>query len=212
MADNNFSDTVDLDSDNEFIDIESDYWKSGKDGYEAIMLRHLNECVKVLSMDKYSCYDKIKTKDGYEHIIKKNLNELIIRSVDTLRILMVKQLMRNDTYNNQIKLIIKQCREFEKNYGNKEVFQPGYGNVKISQLILTDEHPIKKQLIDYIAKRYRLIFEILIKTYMKAKDQAREDSIDRAYDDDEEEEEDNVPVITAEEIKKVIEDKEDETD
>lgn len=175
-----FSDVVDLDKDDDvFIDAESDFWKSNKDGYEGILLRHLNECVKLLSMDKYSCYDKIKTKEGYEHIIKKNLNELIIRGVDTLRMLMAKQLSRNPGYEKKVKAIIKQCKQYEHEYGEKYIMQPGIGRVQIKSLLLSDEHPIKKQLLDYHAKRYRSIFEILIRTYMKAKEQAIDDGIDR---------------------------------
>jgi len=174
---NDFAEVIDLDEDH-FIDGENMQFHSNKDSYEMILIQQIQNCVKVLTMDKKSCYDKIKSKGGYELMIVKDLDELIIRNVDTLRVLMNKHLQRNPNFKDEVQRIINEDKQFEIDYNNKDIVYQGIGKTKIGLLLLDSEHPLRRSLMTYHSKRYREMFEVLMQCFNKYKEQQYEDTID----------------------------------
>lgn len=179
-----YSDVIDLDGD-DFIDAENNDWFKKGDSYETIIVRHIQKCIDILSMDKHSCYERVKVKGGYEIVIQKDLNELIIRNVDILRQLLVKELNRNENYRKQVERILRDSKEYDEKFGEREIVIYGKGKHKIKDIMLEDTHPLKIKHNEYHAKQFREMFEILIRCYNKAKEQAKEDEIDRWIPDEE---------------------------
>ena len=160
------------DNDNEvFIDADSGF-SNEKDSYESVILRQINECVKVLSREMTGGQVMHKeTKTGTEKYIE-DVRELVINHVDTFRILICFYI--DGTNKEALDQINEEIADYKKAIGEQKILVPGRGEVKVSEFKGLDvSSPHWKDFINFKAIKYREIFEILISSYNKHKSDIR---------------------------------------
>lgn len=159
-----------------FIDADGGFGND-KDSYEVIILKQISKCAEVLSKDMTPgqiIYKESKT--GTEKYTE-DINEIVINHVDTLKMLLSPYLTGTEQKDNreQIKTIIEEIDNKKKEIGERNITIPGKGIVKLNQLSgLSVDSIYWRNFIDYKAKRYREIFEILVNCYNKQKAVIRE--------------------------------------
>lgn len=158
--------------DNEiFIDAEGGFGND-KDSYEVIILKQISKCAEVLSKDMTPGQIVYKeSKTGTEKYTE-DINEIVINHVDTLKMLLSPYLTGTEQKDNreQIKKIIDEIDKKKKEIGEREIIIPGRGKTKLSELSgLSVDSVYWRTFVDYKAKKYREIFEILVNCYNNQK-------------------------------------------
>ena len=150
-----------------FIDAE-DGFSSEKDSYENIILRQINECVKVLSREMTGGQVIHKeTKTGTEKYLE-DVRELVVNHVDTLRMLLCVYVKGDN--KKQLELVKVEIEDYKKQIGENIIVVPGRGEVKVANFKgMSAENPYMKDFTNFKAMKYREIFEILVMSYNEQK-------------------------------------------
>lgn len=154
--------------DNEvFIDADGGF-SNEKDSYENIILKQINECVKVLSREMTGGQIMHKeTRTGTEKYIE-DVRELVVNHVDTLRMLLGFYIKGEN--KKQLNKVKKEIEDYKEKIGNNTIIVPGRGPIKVSDFKgLSTESPYWKDFINFKAIKYREIFEILVVSYNEGK-------------------------------------------
>ena len=150
-----------------FIDADEGF-SSEKNSYEQLILKQINECMKVLSKEMTGGQVVHKASlTGVEKYIE-DVRELVINHVDTLRMLLCTYI--KDDNQNQINIILKEIKDHENKIKERKMILPGKGQIALKDIKgISPDNVIWKEYIHYKALRYREIFEILIMSYNQQK-------------------------------------------
>lgn len=150
-----------------FIDADSGF-QNEKNSYEVIILRQLTECVKVLSREMTGGQVIHKTNQtGTTEKYIEDVRELVINHVDTLRMLLCTYIEKDN--KKQIEKINKEIKHY-KNVMGEVTVQTTVGPKKMKELKnIPVDNPAWKDFINFKAKKYREMFEVLVNAYNEQK-------------------------------------------
>jgi hypothetical protein len=151
-----------------FIDADAGFTNE-KNSYETLILTQMHECVKVLSreMTGGQVISKMNKSGSVEKYVE-DVRELVINHVDALRMLMCTYI--KDDNADQLKKVLEEIEEYKNNLLDTKTVVPGKGEVKIKDIKgIHVDNPMWKEFINFKAKKYREIFEILMSVYNKQK-------------------------------------------
>lgn len=151
-----------------FIDADAGFGNESNT-YETLILKQMNECIKVLSREMTGGQVMYKeTKAGGTEKYIEDVRELVINHIETLRMLMTTYIKGDN--KKQIEIIKKEIDNYKESIGEMEIVIPGKGPVKIKNIKgLHVDNPIWKEFINFKAQKYREMFEILVASYNEQK-------------------------------------------
>ena len=155
----------------EFIDADAGFTNE-KNSYEELILRQMNECVKVLSREMTGGQVIYKQGvSGNEKYIE-DVRELVINHIDALKMLMTTYVKGEN--KRQLITILKEIEDKKKGILGANIIIRGRGQVKLGDLKgVHVDNPMWKEFIHFKALRYREIFEILVSAYNDQKSYIR---------------------------------------
>jgi len=147
----------------EFIDADAGF-SSEKNSYEELILRQINECVKILSREMTGGQVVYKQGvSGNEKYIE-DVRELVINHIDALKMLMCTYIKGD--HKRQLDIILKEIEDYKNKIQEKEIIIKGKGKIKLKNIKgLHVDSPYWKEFIHFKALKYREIFEILVSAY-----------------------------------------------
>ena len=155
----------------EFIDADAGFTNE-KNSYEELIIRQMNECVKVLSREMTGGQVIYKQGvSGNEKYIE-DVRELVINHIDALKMLMTTYVKGEN--KRQLITILKEIEDKKKGILGANIIIRGRGQVKLGDLKgVHVDNPMWKEFIHFKALRYREIFEILVSAYNDQKSYIR---------------------------------------
>lgn len=154
-----------------FIDADAGF-SNEQNSYESIILKQIQECVKILSREMTG--GQVMHKAGPTGVEKyvEDVRELVINHIDTLRMLMCFHIEGKN--KEQLETILKEITDYKQTIGEHTKIVPGAGVIKIKNIKgLSPSDPHWKDFINFKALKYREIFEILVSCYNKHKSEIR---------------------------------------
>lgn len=144
-----------------FIDADSGF-SNEKDTFENIIVRQILECTKVLSRDMVTGHNI----NPQNPMPKEDVHELVINHVDTLKMLLCSYISEDDKNDKRIKVINEDIDKFLEAIKERTINVTGRGPTKLKDIKGMNSDSVHfKEFIDYKAKKYRDMFEVLIKVY-----------------------------------------------
>jgi len=147
----------------EFIDADAGFTNE-KNSYEELILRQMNECVKVLSREMTGGQVIYKQGvSGNEKYIE-DVRELVINHIDALKMLMTTYVKKEN--KKQLDTILEEIKKKKEEILGSKIIIRGRGQIKLGDLKgVHVDNPMWKEFIHFKALRYREIFEILVSAY-----------------------------------------------
>lgn len=156
----------------QFIDPESDF-VGDKNNYEEIVISQIKETAKILSQDLTIVI--IQNKDsGMSY--KEDKRKIAINHIITLRSLMNPFLKKPEL--DKLKIIDENFKKYLEEYGNKTTLIKGKGYIAFKNLIHNPQSIPYNQLMEKKIDVSREIFDLLVISYKKNKDEIASFSVE----------------------------------
>lgn len=150
-----------------FIDADSGFGND-RNSYDTLILNQMNACIKVLSREMTGGQIVYKESTGGTEKYIEDVRELVINHVDALKMLLVFYI--EGTNKDNLNVLIKAIEDYKTEIGKQEIFLPGKGKVKLSNIKgLPVSNPYWRDFINFKALKYRDVFEVLVQAYNKHK-------------------------------------------
>ena len=153
-----------------FIDAESGF-QNEKNTFETIIILQIKACADILSREMTGGQVMVKTtKTGATEKYVEDVKELVINHVDTMRMLMTVYIKKDKTDEKDIKKIIEDIETYKDKVGKIEVIVEGKGRIPLKDVKgIHADNPIWKEYLEYKARKYREMFEVLVRCFNKNK-------------------------------------------